>query len=225
MNLYLSHEAVDQLNKRGDIMNKFLLAGEVVSIGDEYMVMETVERTPSGDYPDEHDVYFDGEMPVVSVGEKIQVLGKIGKDPDDPRKLRLTAEVDNVRDYDGALDLNIAKVSGKLHRGFEYFPPAEGKRAFGNLLIVVGNEFYIRGVVLTASACIEMKRSEQFMSGAEIELSGRLQTRPFEINRNGVSEERVALEIVVDADKTKVLKKASDYDPFAEFEKQTAEAI
>ena len=58
-------------------MNKFLLAGEVVGIGDEYMVMETVERTPSGDYPDEHEVYFTGDMPVVSIGEKVQVMGSV----------------------------------------------------------------------------------------------------------------------------------------------------
>lgn len=202
-------------------MNKFLIAGEIVSTGDEMLVLETVERTPGGDYPDEHDVYFENGVPTVTLGEKAQILGRVEQDPIDPRKLRLTANASDVRDYDKKLDMNIAKVSGKLHRGFEYFPPAEGKRAFGNLLIIVEETFYMRGVILTAPACMKMDREGKFTTGAEIEIQGRIQTRPFESQ----GEERIALEIVVDPDKTRVLVEAKDYDPFAEYEESLKEAI
>jgi len=198
-----------------------MLAGEVVAKGGDIVSVETTERTPGGDYPDTHDVYFEDGAPDSHIGSRIQLVGKVAKDPDDPRTLRLTADTDNVRDYDGNLDINIGKVSGKLHRGFEYFRPKEDKRAFGNLLLVVDEDFYMRGVVLTAPACMEIKEAGTYLTGAEIEIQGRLQTRPFESQ----GEKRIALEIVVNPDKTKILKDASLDDAFADFDEKLIEAI
>lgn len=203
-------------------MNKFLLAGEVIGISDDEIRMMTVERTVNGEYPDEHVILFD-ETPDVKLGQRVQLVGEIGQDADNPRELCLNAKAENVLDYDKKIDHNIARVSGIMHRGFEYFPPIpdENKKGFGNLLLVVNDEFYIRGAVLTNPAAMKMDRDKKFTTGTEVQIEGRLQTREFEQN----GEERVAIEIVVNADKTKVIKSAESVDLFEEYDELMKAAI
>jgi len=207
--------------------SKFLLAGTVMACNPEYLVIETKERRPSGDYPDEHVVYVEDAQELgIEPGDRIKLMGTIGVDPNDPRRLRLVAEQSNVKSYDNVLDTNIARVSGRLDRNFEFFAPVpeEGRKAFGNLLLVVNEEFYMRGVILQAAAAIATDRSNKYTYGTIVQIEGRIQTREFVANQGSDNEEdRVALEIVVN--KATIIKSADSSDPFKEFEKETAEAL
>lgn len=204
-------------------MSKFLVAGEILAVGNGVITLETIERrpptpaNPSGEYPDTHQVYIEstGRKP----GDRVAIMGRISQDQIDGRKLVLIGE--SIKDHDSKRDMNIARVAGRLDRDFEHFEavPSEGKRGFGNLLMIVEDQFYLRGVVLQAAQAIKIDRSEKFMAGAEIEVEGRLQTREFVSN----DEERVALEIVVS--KAKVLVKAPSGDVFEQFEEEMKAAI
>lgn len=205
---------------------KFLLAGTVLGVESDAIVLQTTERRPSGDYPDEHVIFVDDAQDLVAPGNRIKVMGTIGVDPDDNRRLRLTAEAKNIRDHETALDTNIARVTGKLDRNFEFFPPVpeEGRKAFGNLLLVVDEAFYMRGVVLQAPAAIAIDRGKKHLYGAKVLIEGRIQTREFVANQGAANQEdRVALEVVVN--KADILEPASSADPFKEFEEKTEAAV
>jgi len=200
-------------------MNEFLLGGECTANHGDCLEIRTIARTPRADYPADHMVWLD-EPVDTQVGDRVAVIGRVAEDPNDPRGIRLQAE--NVADYEEKLDMNFCEVSGEMAQPFQYFPSAEGKRAFGNILLVVDGDFYMRGAVLTAAAATFISRSPTIKSGCELQMAGRIQTRQFEQN----GEERESLEIVVDTDKLKVLRKAEDTRKlFDKYRKQTADAI
>lgn len=199
--------------------NRFLVAGEILAVDDGVITLETIERRPptpqnlSGEYPDQHQVYIE-DATTRSPGDRVAIIGTIGQDEFDGRKLVLKGEA--MKDHNSKRDLNIARIDGRLDRSFEHFEavPEEGKRGFGNLLMIIDDTFYLRGVVLQAAQAIKIDRAKKFYAGAEIQIEGRLQTRAFTSN----DEDRVALEIVVS--KAEVLVPAPSGDLFDQFEKE-----
>lgn len=198
-------------------MNKLILAGEIVEKGDVIMMTTTEFSSDGREFTEDHEIHFAKKKDSASIkaGDKIRVMGHLKRNDDNITIIEILSPPEKHEDDD---DLNVARIVGKAHRTFEFYPRAEGRVALGNLLVTVENTIY-RGVAFGHLAHTLHRNCSK---GSDVQLEGRLRTREYE-DRDG--DMQSMLEIVADPDFTKVLKKAAIVDRFEQYEEKTKEAI
>jgi hypothetical protein len=197
-----------------DQNNVVFLAGTVLDVQGNEVIIETKESTPRGDFTEQHLVQV-GKLPdKVKAGTPIALFGSLQVEDGenfvegDPESVQVItkkalSELDVV---------NQAQVIAKASQGFDYFPPAMAKKAFGNMLLKMGEQFYVRGVAFGPHASFLNKKIK---TGALVKLVGRLQNREFEDRDTG--ETRTAVEIIANKDFTEVLAEADSGTVFDKY--------
>jgi len=196
-------------------MNKLILAGELIQKNDEVILMSTTETSSDGrEFTEEHEVHVDKKV-MFKVGDRIRVMGRLERSEDN---ITIIKAIDKITKHEGEDDMNAARITGKAHRTFEFYPRDAGRAALGNILVTVDNTIF-RGV---AFGHLAHTLHRGCTKGSEVQLEGRLRTREYQ-DREG--DMQSMLEIVADPDFTRVIKRAAIVDRFAELEEKEKAAI
>lgn len=190
--------------------NKLILAGDVVNVNKDSMTLTTMDVGSDGrEFVETHEIIMTKkELKEVKAGNRVRVIGHLGRDDHN----RTVIIGDTVSLHDDLQDINVAKLVGKAHRTFEFYPRIEGSGAFGSLLVTVNQTIY-RGTAFGHTAHM---LSRQCLIGSTVRLQGRIRTREY-TDRNGDTQRMT--EIVAHPDFTKVLEVATIIDPFDELDK------
>ncbi len=199
-------------------MNRLMLAGTVISKDKTEVELETSELSFDGseEYSHFHPVKMsEKNLKAVKKGMKIKVLGKFVNDDKRRGAIEATSVTPN---YIGS-DVNKGELIGKAYRSFQFFPTtADGKQAFGNVVVMLEDGVMIRGVCFTPT-CHRFNRD--CTTGSLVQVLGRIQHRPY---TDRLGNEVRAIEIVGDDDFTNVLESVELVNPF-EADEKIAEAI
>ncbi len=155
-------------------------------------------------------------------GKKVNIIGKLATvDVEDEGRRETIIQAQVVaKAKKGEMDQNIAKFVGNAARGFQYFPrTADGKMAFGNLLLVNGPQDSPQFVQTKAFGHLANSLNRGAVRGSTVQVVGPIRYREYEQD----GEARTALEIVAQPDLTKVLKVAKIEDPFAGIKMEQAQ--
>ena len=192
--------------KRRKIMETTVkLVGKVMKSGKDGLVLRTVGIGKDGkEYPDDFFVMHGLPEPP-KAGEKIEIVATTEYDAEDGT---VWLEAKSVRPVVSTVDdTNLAIAEGTAHGVFQFFGRDSDKMSFGNGLLKVGEKKWQRGV---AFGYLAHKLSKEFRSGAVVRMAGRLRKQSYE--KNGADRE--VFEIILDAEHTKVLKKAPESNPY-----------
>jgi hypothetical protein len=199
-------------------MNKVILCGSITSVAKGTVTMETTEPSGTGDvYTEVHNITCKpGIMKDVKTGKKFKMVGSLGRNDENRTQL----QADSFKKLDKSQpDANMARLTGIAHRSFEFYPRAEGRMAFGNLLVSV-DDIIFRGVAFGHTAHMLHRGCKR---GSTVQLEGRVRAREYQDNQG---DDQIMIEVVADPDYTKVLKKAVIVDDrFADLEEDQAKAI
>ncbi len=181
------------------------LVGKVTKSGKDGLVLRTVGIGKDGkEYPDDFYVQHNLPEPPKS-GEKVELIATTEYDQEDGS---VWLQAKSVRPMISTVeDVNLAIAEGTAHGVFQFFERAQDKMSFGNGLLRVGEKKWQRGV---AFGYLAHKLSKEFRAGAIVRMAGRLRKQSYE--KNG--EDREVFEIILDAEHTKVLKKAPESNPY-----------
>lgn len=181
------------------------LVGKVTKSGKDGLVMRTVGIGKDGkEYPD--DFYVQHNLPEPpKTGEKIELIATTEYDQEDGS---VWLQAKSVRPVTSTTDdANLAIAEGTAHGVFQFFERTQDKMSFGNGLLRVGEKKWQRGV---AFGYLAHKLSKEFRAGAVVRMAGRLRKQSYE--KNG--EDREVFEIILDAEHTKIIKKAPESNPY-----------
>ena len=188
-------------------MNRIMLAGIVLSKDSSAIVLETNELSFDGNetYTHVHPVTMtQKDLKSLKKGSRVKVTGKFGRSED--RRGRIEALAIEPG-YKGD-DMNFGEVIGTAHRSFQFFEAKGEKRAFGNVLVRLGDGMILRGVCF-APTCHRFNGT--CTTGSKVQVLGRIQHRKY-VDREG--DEQVMIEIVGDDDFTNVLESVELVNPF-----------
>ena len=202
--------------------NLVKILGTVMDCSADIMMVKTTDRTFRGDeYSELHEVHADNhgfkpEDRVQFFGELKTTEGAFGP------KTIIAADKNTLKKaLKKDADVNIAKIIGRNPQAFQFFPRAEGKMAFGNLLVLTGEENnaqFHRGVFFGNLAHLF---SRMCSKNSIVQLIGRIKNREY-TDQEG--ESRTMLEIMTDPDRTKVLKRGVTVDEFADYDPTVGKA-
>lgn len=191
--------------------NVVFLAGTVLDIAGNEVIVETKESTPNGEFAEQHLVQI-GKLPAkIKHGTALCLYGELQVDSGenyilgDPESVKALTK----KELSEMTVVNQAQIIAKASQSFDYFPPADNKRAFGNMLLKIADQFFIRGVAFGPHA---LALSKKIKTGALVKLVGRLQNRDFDDRQTG--ETRTAVEIIANRDFTQVLAEAENGSVF-----------
>jgi len=212
-----------------EFQNRVLLAGMVTGVESNMLWMSTTEVAQNRrEYTQAHEITGTKKMfKDIKAGERVKMFGKFGTKietrTDGSEFPKTIIIADRIEPHSDAKDINVGRLQGLAHRSFEFYNYTEGSGAYGNALVAIEDEVFSATAFRNTAHWL----NRDFLEGSEVKLQGRVRTRPPYTDRNGDIQEQV--EIVVDIRKSKVLKKAPDYDPLDEFdqadEKQASAGI
>jgi hypothetical protein len=191
--------------------NGVRLIGTVKTVVENKALIETVNVGSDGqEYSEIHVV--EGDFSKFE-GKRVNIIGRLATvDTEDGRRETIIQAQVITKAKKGEPDQNIAKFVGNAARSFQYFPrTADGKMAFGNLLLVNGPEDKPQFVATKAFGHLANSLNRGAVRGSKVQVVGPIRYREYEQD----GESRTALEIVAQPDLTKVLKVAKVEDPFA----------
>jgi hypothetical protein len=200
--------------------NGVRLIGTVQTVVENRALIETVNVSSDGkEYAELHVV--EGDFAKLE-GKKVNVIGQLSTvDTEEGRRETIVQAQVVTKAKKGEIDQNIAKFVGNAARGFQYFPrTADGKMAFGNLLLVNGPQETPQFVQTKAFGHLANSLNRGATRGSTVQVVGPIRYREYEQD----GEARTALEIVAQPDLTKVLKVAKVEDPFAGVKMEQAQA-
>jgi hypothetical protein len=195
-------------------VNVFMITGDIKSFSRGKTKSEMVLTTKSmdGQFSDDH---------IILIGPDAEIDKKFNPKA---KKATVFGRMDSVEVENGRVTIfraekvkptkakseyvNLARLVGKVARPYEFYPAAQGKRAFGNLLIKVG-EYFGAATAFRYAA----QKIKNVGRGAIMQVQGRIEYRD-----NGF------VRLVVDPEETKVLKAAEKEDPFADYMGEMAPA-
>lgn len=208
------------LNKQAEIKNVNLvkLLGDVVDVNSDILRIKTNETDFAGtDYEEFHEVHCNGHGK--KVGDRVLLYGHMKTIDTElgPKTVIFSAAENMTKAMKKDKSKNIAKVVGMNPFSFQFFPRAEGKQAFGNLLIVsdidkdTNKGQFHRGVMFGNLATMF---SRACTKRSIVSIIGRLKNREYKTDTGY----RTILEIMVDDDQGKILRRGEIIDEFADFE-------
>lgn len=197
-----------------ETINRVLLVGSVAKYdGEKSLLLETTQTTTKKTYVESHQVTLAKALKNIEEGTMLQIHGELRNAEEGGNHFIQATKV--TKAPKDATSQNWAQVTGRLARTFEFYPRFESKQAFGNMLIITGDDnapVFHRGVVFQYLA---NKFKNTMKRGAIVELVGRIRHRQF-IDDNDI--ERTSLEIVGDDELTLIKEAAITVNPFAAFD-------
>lgn len=195
----------DQEGEDMKMVKSFKLVGQIVLQEGLCFLKTMVEGTRKRVYEDLHAVSFASDDLAKAAGELkyASVLGTFENDSMGDTYM-LVHQVTKALKKDE--NINLALVHGRVH-GFEFFPPAEGKKQFGSLTANIEGTFMnltvFRGVASYLNAKAEY--------GAGFEASGRNRRDSFEDSEGNL---RYSVDVV--ANRVRITTPALQTDHFQE---------
>lgn len=204
---------VAQETKEYPEVNVFMLTGDIRSMseGDERELVLTT-KSLDGEYEDDHTILVDLDTQIDAKfkpnAKKCTVFGKMDSVEVDGKRYTVFRAEKLLPASPKAEYINLARLVGEVARPYEFYPANDGKRAFGNLLIKVG-EYFGSATAFRYAA----QKIRQVTRGAIMQVQGRIEYRD-----NGF------VRLVVDPEETKILQEAEKEDPFANYMGEMAPA-
>lgn len=197
-------------------INVVKMCGDVLEVSEDVMKLKTIERTFNGnEYEEIHTVYCDNHGQ--KKGDRVKFFGSLKtiKSNLGPQTIIDADKTTLAKATKKEKSCNVAKIVGKAPQTFQFFPRAEGKMAFGNLLLLTGEETdgaqFHRGVFFGQIAHYFSRMCNR---NSIVQMIGRIRNREY-VDNDG--ESRTMLEVIVDPDQTKVLKRGKVVDEFADY--------
>jgi hypothetical protein len=194
-------------------INAVRLVGTIGAFAEKLNMVQILTKAVSKgrEYTESHAVKLpeDFDTSLIVEGNKLDIFGTL----DQHKKRTIVQATEAKKVPKNASFVNVAKVVGPTARAYEYFAPSAGKRAFGNLLVRMG-EMFARVVVFNHKA--RSFSNGACPQGSEVEAVGRIHYRSNQQVDPATGETRVLqmTEIIADPDQTRLLKAAELDDPF-----------
>lgn len=169
--------------------------------GSKVAIIQTVRTTKTRVFEDNYPVhaYNDAIAEAMEklVGKRAQLFGKIEAESGSSDRL-LCGHCEKIAKNAGP-DLAIAEVVANV-QSYEFFPPKQGKKQFGELTLVQGENYIVGKAFKGLAAYLQSEATV----GSQVMLKGRLSCSNYQ-TLDG--EDRESVEIMADSNRTKVLHK------------------
>jgi len=195
--------------------NQVLIQGDVKSLNKSGFTVTTIGvATDRREFENTLEVVCPGKK-AFEIGDKIKFAAQLTQvEENGEKRTKLATKPDQVikKSKDDGY-VNLARLLGPVNRYRYLGPTADGKQGIGTTLIQIGANMF-RAVVFNTLAIVMDRDGKR---GAVVDFEGRIQhSREFVNRRTGKLD--TMLELAVDDQRSKILVKSTDHDPYAEFQ-------